>query len=120
MSDLRRSRVESAILREISIYMHSLDDPILNSITITHVEVTKDLHFAKIYYTLIGKEAEQDDAKLRLSKALGRIQRDLAYRLKDMRKVPVIAFQFDLSLQEGNQVLSILDSIEKELKEKGE
>jgi ribosome-binding factor A len=120
MGELRKARVESAILREISSYMHSLDDPILKSITITHVSLSKDLHFAKIYYTLIGRETEKEEATLRLSKALGRIQRDVAGRLKDMRKVPVISFKFDLSLQEGNQVLTILNSIEKELKESGE
>jgi ribosome-binding factor A len=120
MSDLRRLRIESAIFREISTYMHSLDDPVLSNITIARVFVTKDLYFAKIYYTLIGKEDEKDDASSRLSKALGRIQRDVAGRLKDMRKIPVISFEFDLSLQEGSKVLNILDSIEKELKEKGE
>ncbi len=120
MSDLRRSRIESAIFREVATYMHTLDDPILKEVTITHVEISPDLHFARIYYTLIGNEELRDDATKRLSKALGRIQRDIARRLKDMRKIPIISFQFDISLQEGNKVIDILNSIEKELKEKGE
>jgi len=120
MSELRKHKIESAILREVSTYMHSLDDPLLKSITITHVEVSDDLRYAKIFYTIIGHENEEEDIKERLIKATRRIQRDVAQRLKNMKFVPLLNFHFDLSIQRGNKVLEILDEVEKELKEKGE
>jgi ribosome-binding factor A len=120
MSELRKHKIESAILREVSTYMHSLDDPLLKSITITHVEVSDDLRYAKIFYTIIGHENEEEDIKERLIKATRRIQRDVAQRLKNMKFVPLLNFHFDLSIQKGNKVLEILDEVEKELKEKGE
>jgi ribosome-binding factor A len=120
MSELRKHKIESAILREVSTYMHSLDDPLLKSITITHVEVSDDLRYAKIFYTIIGHENEEEEIKDRLIKATRRIQRDVAQRLKNMKFVPLLNFHFDLSIQKGNKVLEILDEVEKELKEKGE
>jgi ribosome-binding factor A len=120
MSELRKHKIESAILREVSTYMHSLDDPLLKSITITHVEVSDDLRYAKIFYTIIGHENEEEEIKEKLIKATRRIQRDVAQRLKNMKFVPLLNFHFDLSIQKGNKVLEILDEVEKELKEKGE
>ncbi len=116
MSELRRHRIESAILREVSTYMHSLEDKLLNEITITHVEVSDDLRHARVYYTILGHESEIEDITSKLSKASKRIQRDLANRLKTMRFVPLLTFHFDLSLQKGNKVLEILSKIEEELK----
>lgn len=120
MSELRKHKIESAILREVSTYMHSLDDPLLKSITITHVEVSDDLRYAKIFYTIIGHENEEEEIKGKLIKATRRIQRDVAQRLRNMKFVPLLNFHFDLSIQKGNKVLEILDEVEKELKEKGE
>ncbi|BAL81194.1 30S ribosome-binding factor RbfA [Caldisericum exile] len=120
MSELRKHKIESAILREISTYMHSLDDPLLKSVTITHVEMSEDLRYAKVFYTIIGHENEEEEIKQRLIKATRRIQRDVAQRLKNMKFVPLLNFHFDLSIQKGNRVLEILDKVEKELKEKGE
>lgn len=116
MSELRRHRIESAILREVSTYMHSLEDKLLNEITITHVEVSEDLRHATVYYTVLGHESEIEDIATKLSKASKRIQKDLANRLKTMRFVPLLTFHFDLSLQKGNKVLEILSKIEEELK----
>ncbi len=116
MSELRRQRIESAILREVSTYIHSLDDKLLNEITVTHVEVTDDFHYAKIYYTVLGHEQEKEEIASRLKRASRRIQRDLAERLKTMRYVPLLSFYFDLSLQRGDRVLKILNEIEEELK----
>jgi ribosome-binding factor A len=120
MSELRQHKVESAILREVSTYIHSLDEPLLQHITITHVETSEDLHYAKIYYTVLGHENEKGEIEKKLMKVTRSIQRDVSKRLKNMRYVPLISFHFDLSIQEGNKVLKILDEIQKEIDEKGE
>lgn len=116
MSELRKHKIESAIFREISTYIHSLDDKYLSGITITHVEVSDDLRYAKIFYTSLGHEEEQEEIKKKLSRVTRRVQRDIAHRLKRMKFVPLIAFYFDLSLQKGNKVLNILDQLEEEIK----
>jgi ribosome-binding factor A len=120
MSELRKSRVQSAIKREVSNYLLTFDDPLLKEILITYVEVSDDLHYAKIFYTVFGKENVKEEVTKSVAKVSKKIQRDIAYRLKDMRKVPLITFHFDLSIQKGDRVLKILDDISKELREKNE
>ncbi len=120
MSEVRKHKVESAILREVSNYIHTLDDPLLNHITITYVSVSDDLRYAKVYYTILGHENEEEEIETRLIKVTRSIQRDVAKRLKNMKFVPLLTFLFDTSIQKGNKVLKILNEVEKELKEKGE
>jgi ribosome-binding factor A len=120
MSELRRSRVQSAIEREVSIYLKNFDDPMLKEIFVTHVEVSSDLHYAKIFYTVLGKEDQSEEIMKSVAKVSKKIQKDIAFRLKDMRKVPLLSFHFDLSIQKGDRVLKILESIEKEIEEKNE
>lgn len=120
MSEVRKHKVESAILREVSNYIHTLDDPLLKHITITYVSVSDDLRYAKVYYTILGHENEEKEIETKLIKVTRSIQRDVAKRLKNMKFVPLLSFLFDTSIQKGNKVLEILDSVEKELKEKGE
>ncbi len=120
MSELRKSRVQSAIEREVSNYLRTLDNPLLREILVTHVEVSNDLHYAKIFYTVFDRENKLTEVMNSVSKVSRKIQRDLAFRLKDMRKVPLVSFHFDLSIQKGDRVLKILEDIQKELNEKDE
>ncbi len=117
MSKLRKARLESAIKREVSKYLHEMDDPRLKEVIITYVDVSKDFHYAKIYFTVM-EEDKREEVRDALFHASKKIQKDVAYRLRTMRYVPLISFHFDLSIQEGNKVLSILDKVEEELKEK--
>jgi len=115
MSELRKARIRSAIERELSKYLHSLDDERLRSITITNVVLSKDLRYAKIYFTSLGHEEEKDEILEALTKASRRIQRDIANRLKNMRYVPLLSFHFDLSIQKGNEMLNLLDKVQEEI-----
>lgn len=120
MSELRKSRVQSAIKREVSNYLLTFDDPLLKEILITYVEVSDDLHYAKIFYTVFGKENRSEEVIKSVSRVAKKIQKDIAHRLKDMRKVPLITFHFDVSIQQGDRVLKILDDIGRELGNKNE
>ncbi len=119
MSKLRKSRLESAIKREVSKYLHEMDDPRLGKIVITYVSVSKDFHYAKIYFTVMEEDEikEVQDALFHASK---KIQKDIAHRFRTMRYIPLISFHLDFSIQKGNRVLNILDKVKEELKEKEE
>ncbi len=117
MSELRKARIKSAIERELINYFLKLDDERLREITITHIELSKDLHYAKVFFTVLGKEDEKNEVLEALSKASKRIQKDIAYRLKNMRYVPLLSFHFDLSIQKGNEMLELLDKVKKEIEE---
>ena len=115
MSELRKARIRSAIERELSKYLHSLDDERLRSITVTNVVLSKDLRYAKVYFTSLGHEEEKDEILEALTKASRRIQKDIANRLKNMRYVPLLSFHFDLSIQKGNKMLNLLDKVQEEI-----
>ncbi len=115
MSELRKARIRSAIERELSKYLHSLDDERLRGITVTNVVLSKDLRYAKVYFTSLGREEEKDEILEALTKASRRIQRDIANRLKNMRYVPLLSFHFDLSIQKGNKMLNLLDKVQEEI-----
>jgi len=120
MSELRKSRVQSAIEREVSTYLKNFDDPLLKEVFVTHVEVYNDLHYAKVFYTVLGKEDQAEGIIKSVSRVSKKIQKDIAFRLREMRKVPLLSFHFDLSIQKGDKVLKILEDIEKEIEEKNE
>ncbi|MDD5770690.1 MAG: 30S ribosome-binding factor RbfA, partial [Candidatus Omnitrophica bacterium] len=55
----RHERVASAIKREVSLIIHDeLKDPRIGFVTITKVELSRDLRNAKIFYSVLGKEEE--------------------------------------------------------------
>ncbi len=120
MSKLRQARIESAIKREVAKYLLGLDDLRLRGITITYVDLSNDLRYAKIYFTAINNEDRSQEILDALSHAAKRIQKDIAHRLKSMRLVPLISFHFDLSIQEGDKVINILNKVKEELQNKEE
>ena len=80
-------------------------------ITVSGAEVTGDLRYAKIFYTVMGKGAE-DLTRVQelLDQATGRIQAELAKRLR-IRRMPEISLHFDKSLAQGLRVASLIDEV---------
>jgi ribosome-binding factor A len=80
-------------------------------VTVSGAEVTGDLRYAKIFYTVMGKGAE-DLTRVQelLDQATGRIQAELAKRLR-IRRMPEISLHFDKSLAQGLRVASLIDEV---------
>ena len=114
MSSVKIKSINSSILKEVTdIIQNSVKDPKLGFVTITDVDVTNDLSYAKVYISFLGKK-ERNDAGLNvLNKAKGHIRSELAKRLTT-RKVPELIFILDDSLEKGNRIESILNEISKE------
>jgi len=110
-ASLKSERVASIIKRCVSEMLTTeLNDPKLGFATVTDVEVTNDLSFAKVYVTFLGKQ-EKNDAGLRtLEKAKGRIRNYVSKNL-DTRKCPELTFLHDESLETGNRIESIINKL---------
>lgn len=81
----------------------------INFVTITEVEITKDLVDAKIYIqTLDLKEANRTIEKL--TKASGFIKKRLAQNVK-MRRIPNLIFKYDNSLDNYNKIDDLLNKV---------
>jgi len=110
----RQERVQSALKREISNIIHDeLKDPRLGFITVTKVELTKDLRYAKIYYSVLGQDQDYERTKKALDSALGFIRRLVAQRIS-MRFAPEIAFKEDRSSEYSVKIQGLLDQIKKQ------
>lgn len=117
----RQDRVREAIKKEASIIIHDeLKDPRLGFVTITDVELTHDLRYAQIFFSVLGKEEDHKKTKEALDSALGFIRKLIAQRIK-LRFAPEIAFKEDRSTEYGVKIEEVLNEIKQmEADKKGE
>lgn len=128
----RLNRINDLVQKELmQILKRESNDPRLNNLNVTGVEVSRDLSVAKIYYTdfisvgyvkLPGDDTDSDknndanhkrnSVKKALDKASGFLRRELARRC-DLRKTPELRFIYDKSIDQGSNIEDILRSVNK-------
>jgi len=115
MTTQRPKRVQEALLREISNIIHNeLRDPRISFMTsITNVELTKDLRYARVYFSVLGNEKDRIDVQKGLDSAKGFIKRLLGQRIK-LRFATELVFKFDTSIAYADHINEVLGNIEKE------
>ncbi len=108
MANNRISRINEEIQREMSALLRTLKDPRLQNglVTITHVDTTSDLRFAKIFVSALDKSQEQEVMR-GLKSASGYLRRELGGSLK-LRYTPELQFVADDSIQQGAHILEML------------
>lgn len=115
MSDRRQERVADLIRDEVSlIIQHEMSDPRLGMVSITHVEMSPDLRYARLFVSIYGTDEEQRSSLVALNNASGFIRRTLAPRLR-MRTIPEISFRLDRSMAHAESIARILRELEPEL-----
>lgn len=110
MASYRRDRVNDETLREMVEIVRDVKDPRINSafVSITHCDVTPDLKFAKVYYSVMDGDAGEVGKGLK--SASGFIRRQLALRL-NMRMTPQLEFIHDNSMEHGAHISKLLKDI---------
>lgn len=109
----RQDRVTEAIRKEVSVIIHDeLKDPRLGFITITKVEMTPDLRYAKIFFSVLGKDEDYKKTKVALDSALGFIRKLIAQRI-NLRLAPEIGFEEDRSVEYSVRIQEILEEIKE-------
>jgi ribosome-binding factor A len=108
----RAKRVGKFIQKEISeIIQRELKDPRIGFVTVTDVDVSEDLRYAKIFVTVLQKG--QITATLTgLEHAKGFIRNEIARRMK-LRFTPEIVFQLDTTAEKGAHIEEVLRSIKE-------
>jgi len=108
LSTQRTYRVGELIQQEISaIILRGLRDPRVGFVTITSVDVTSDLRYAKVYFTVMGEDSDASETQQGLDSAVPFLRRELGKRLK-LRHVPELVFKYDTSISYGNHIESLL------------
>lgn len=113
----RTQRVGGQIQRELAqIIQQELRDPRLGMVTISAVEVSKDMAHAKVFITLMNTDQDVDATLKVLKKASGFLRRALGKRIT-LRVLPDLHFVYDSSLDEGMRIAALLDTVAAEDKE---
>ena len=98
---IKNERVNNSLQREISyILANEIKDKDIKFVTVTDCNVTSDLSFAKVYFTVLGEKQETLKA---LKKAKGFIRKTLADRV-ELRHIPELEFIYDESIEYGKRI----------------
>tara|TARA_R110001583_G_scaffold1282_1_gene10513 strand:- start:2643 stop:3077 length:435 start_codon:yes stop_codon:yes gene_type:complete len=106
----RTDRVGQQIQKEIAtILMREIKDPRLSMTTVSAVEVTRDLAYAKVFVTFFNDNADEIKTSLEvLAEAEGYIRSLLGKRLR-ARIMPHLRFVYDSSMSEGVRMSALVD-----------
>lgn len=110
----RTSRISEEVRRELSeIVQNELKDPRLPRLTsITSVDVTKDLRYAKVFISVLGTDEEKKNAIKALKNAAGYIRREIGHRMQ-IRYTPEFHFELDTSIEHGIHMSQLINSVSK-------
>jgi ribosome-binding factor A len=90
--------------------MQEVRDPRLESLTVTGVDVTPDLMLARVHFTVLGQEGEEQEAVTALERAKGFLRTQLAGRVQ-LRYMPELVFELDKSTEYGQRIEELLRQI---------
>lgn len=110
---IKIERLNHTIQEEISkILMMEVKDEDIKFVTITGVETTNDLSFAKVYYTVLNKE-KLKEAEEALERASSFIRTKLANSI-EVRHTPELRFVYDKSIAYGEHIDELIEKIKEE------
>lgn len=110
----RTERVRHQLQREIAVILQrEVKDPRVSMVTVSDVEVSRDLAYAKVFVTFFNDDASEVKQAIKiLNEASGFIRSLLGKRIK-ARVVPELKFHHDTSLNEGIRMSRLVDEARK-------
>lgn len=111
MASNRIGRINDEIQKELSMLLRTVKDPRVRDalITITHVDTTSDLRYARIYISALDRTDEKDLIR-GLKSAAGYLRRELGSKL-GLRYTPELQFFADDSIAYGAHILDMLNHV---------
>ena len=112
MASNRIGRINEEIQKELACAIRNLKDPRVQNtmISITHVEATPDLRYAKVYVSFL-QEDKAADALKGLKSASGYLRRELSSALQ-LRYTPELVWELDDSITYGAKMLKLINSLD--------
>lgn len=111
----KRSHRVGDLIREVicEMLLRDLNDPRLDSLTITGVEVSTDLKLAKVFFSAMGIRSKEEACFHGLQSATGYIRKKLGKELR-LRYIPDLVFQVDHSFEYGSKIDRLFKTLEEE------
>lgn len=111
----RTERLNDLIRSEIAdILATKVKDPRIGFVTLTTVDVTPDLRYAKVFVSILESDASSKNKTLDgLKRAAVFIRSELGRRLR-IRYIPEVTFRLDQAVEKTNHIMKLLDEIRNE------
>lgn len=113
----RRVERLNSLLKEV--IAEVIREEFSNMLTVTRVEITADLHYAKVYITFIGKSEKKEEMLKTLQDSAGMIAM-LSSKKVVMRYFPALTFYFDNFVETHSKIDKILEDIKQKHKASNE
>jgi ribosome-binding factor A len=111
MPSRRTEKAAEAIREVVSMaILVELNDPRVRDVTVTYVEVSRDLRYAKVHVSVMGDETRQNLTLRGLQSAAGFLQAKIAERI-DIRYTPKLSFLLDQGVKRSIAVAKILREV---------
>lgn len=115
----RSRRVGDQIQRELAeLIRDGVKDPRVTLVTITEVEVSRDLAHAKVFFASLAQDTPPAEIQKALNGAAGFLRRELARRMKT-RTVPELRFEYDTTLEHGAKMDALISKARAEDRARG-
>jgi len=113
-------RVNEQLHHVIAEEVSRLKDPGLGFVTITDVDTSPDLRNARVYYSVLGDDAQRESTAAALARASTRIRAAMGDRVR-LKYLPKIDFEFDESVERGIRMDQLLRDLggEHEIDDRG-
>ena len=109
----RQVQVGEEIQQIISyLIQRELKDPRIGFVTVTQVEVTQDLRYARVFVSVMGSDEERKATMVALNSAKGFIRHEVATRMTT-RTVPELQFKLDRGLEYSDQINRLLNELKE-------
>ena len=108
----RTERLNHLLRQEITdLLQREAKDPRLSvMVSITRVSVSADMHYAKVFVSVMGTEEEKKGLLAGLHAASGFLRRELASRLS-LRYTPDLSFVYDDTMEQAGKVIQLIDQV---------
>ncbi len=104
-------KLSRKIQRDISDIIHrEMNDPRIAFASITRIDLTRDLKFAKVWVSVMGERSAQSRVMNALEHAKGFIQSEVARRLHT-RQTPILTFHPDKGIEQSIRISQILSDV---------
>lgn len=109
----RIDRLNSEMRKVIAnVIDNKIKDPrVTQMVSVTNVEVAKDLKTAKVYLSIFGDDDKCKATFEAIRNAAGFIRKELSVAFSEIRSVPSLEFKLDTSMQYSSKIESILEDI---------
>ncbi|RMG95714.1 MAG: 30S ribosome-binding factor RbfA [Candidatus Dadabacteria bacterium] len=111
METRRTRRVADLLHHEIAwVLERELKDPRVGFVTVTGVKVSADLRHARVYYTVLGDEAQRAETQRGLDSARAFVRRAVGMRMR-IKVVPDLKFVYDEAFERGLRTQAAIEDI---------